>query len=513
MRAPRVTPARFSPRDFARIGYAGVGCALALVGAAASSADAQALGTFTWQLQPYCNVVTVNVIQQGAVYTIDGYDDQCGAPQRAPLTGVATPNPDGTIGFGLNVVTAPGGRGVQIEARIALPAGSGPWTDSAGNSGTFALAARTGGNPRPAAAATVPSAIHLLADGGLLAGGTFGTGAIPATGSGARMMWHPRKSAFRAGTAQLSEWDDANIGVYSTAFGNGTTASGDSSTAMGIQTKAIGFGSTAFGASSTATGSYSVAGGYNTKANGTASTAFGVNTMATGAQSTALGSISWASGAYSTAMGYFNLASGDVSTALGDSTIAAGYGATTMGALAQATAAAPGSFVFGDRSTIGQGNGLVTSISPNQFLVRAAGGTVFWSTAATTYPTSPGVILFSGDSSWSSLSDVNAKENFRDLAHDDVLARIAAMPVREWNYKAQDQAIRHLGPTAQDFHAAFGLGQDERRISTLDADGVALAGIQALEARTRADHDTLQRENEALRARLARLEQLLIDRK
>ena len=202
-----------------------------------------------------------------------------------------------------------------------------------------------------------------------------------------------------------------------------------------------------------------------------------------------------------------------MSTALGDSTIAAGYGATTMGALAQATAAAPGSFVFGDRSTIGQGNGLVTSISPNQFLVRAAGGTVFWSTAATTYPTSPGVILFSGDSSWSSLSDVNAKENFRDLAHDDVLARIAAMPVREWNYKAQDQAIRHLGPTAQDFHAAFGLGQDERRISTLDADGVALAGIQALEARTRADHDTLQRENEALRARLARLEQLLIDRK
>ena len=78
------------------------------------------LGTFRWQLQPFCNVVTVNVIQQGAVYTVDGHDDQCGAPQRAPLVGLATPNPDGSIGLGLHVVTVPGGRGVHIDARISL---------------------------------------------------------------------------------------------------------------------------------------------------------------------------------------------------------------------------------------------------------------------------------------------------------------------------------------------------------------------------------------------------------
>jgi hypothetical protein len=77
-------------------------------------------------------VITVNVIQQGAVYTLDGYDDQCGAPQRAPLVGLATPNPDGTIGLGLNVVTVPGGRGIQIDARISLATLAGPWTDSAG---------------------------------------------------------------------------------------------------------------------------------------------------------------------------------------------------------------------------------------------------------------------------------------------------------------------------------------------------------------------------------------------
>ena len=62
----------------------------------------------------------------------------------------------------------------------------------------------------------------------------------------------------------------------------------------------------------------------------------------------------------------------------------------------------------------------------------------------------------------------------------DVLAKIAGMPIREWNYKAQDAAVRHVGPTAQDFHAAFGLGEDPLRISTIDADGIALAAVKAL---------------------------------
>ena len=72
------------------------------------------------------------------------------------------------------------------------------------------------------------------------------------------------------------------------------------------------------------------------------------------------------------------------------------------------------------------------------------------------------------------------------------------MPVREWNYVSQDPGIRHLGPTAQDFRAAFGLGDFPLRINTTDADGVALAGVRALEARTRA----LQAEVEILRQRL-----------
>jgi hypothetical protein len=117
---------------------------------------AQSLGSFSWQLQPFCNNLTVNVTQQGALFTVDGYDDQCGAPQRAPLAGVATQNPDGTIGFGLHIVTVPGGRGVDVDARISLGSLSGPWSDSAGNAGVFAFNARTAGSPRPLP--TIPAA-------------------------------------------------------------------------------------------------------------------------------------------------------------------------------------------------------------------------------------------------------------------------------------------------------------------------------------------------------------------
>ena len=138
--------------------------ALAVLAAhAAVRAQGGALGMFRWQLQPFCNVVTVNVAAQGGVFTVDGFDDQCGAPQRAPLVGLATPNPDGSIGLGLHVVTSPDGRGLDIAARIDLATLGGPWSDSAGNTGSFVFNAAAGGPPRPAPmiplAALAPGAI------------------------------------------------------------------------------------------------------------------------------------------------------------------------------------------------------------------------------------------------------------------------------------------------------------------------------------------------------------------
>jgi hypothetical protein len=80
---------------------------------------------------------------------------------------------------------------------------------------------------------------------------------------------------------------------------------------------------------------------------------------------------------------------------------------------------------------------------------------------------------------WANASDRDLKENFEPVHPAAVLAQVLALPIARWNYK-QDTAARHLGPMAQDFRAAFGLGGDDKAIATVDADGVALAAIQGL---------------------------------
>lgn len=107
-----------------------------------SVGSTQPLGTYRWQLQPYCNIVTLAVVQQGGQYQLDGQDDQCGATVRASVVGLAYPNPDGSIGFGLTIVTAPGATPVHVNAAIAIASLSGSWRDSAGNTGTFVVPVR-----------------------------------------------------------------------------------------------------------------------------------------------------------------------------------------------------------------------------------------------------------------------------------------------------------------------------------------------------------------------------------
>lgn len=81
---------------------------------------------------------------------------------------------------------------------------------------------------------------------------------------------------------------------------------------------------------------------------------------------------------------------------------------------------------------------------------------------------------------WTNASDRNLKENFAPIDNATVLAKINAMPIEKWNYKSEGKNVLHLGPVAQDFYAAFGLGQDDKHISTVDEGGVALAAIQEL---------------------------------
>jgi hypothetical protein len=131
-----------------RTGFAVV--VLALLSIAAPS-YAQTIGTFRWQLQPYCNVLTLTVTQQGSNYTLDGTDDRCGGGnQPGSAVGLAYLTPLGLIGFGITSVL-PNGTPLHIESTISFTNLSGTWRDSAGNSGTlvFTAGAPVAGAPRP----------------------------------------------------------------------------------------------------------------------------------------------------------------------------------------------------------------------------------------------------------------------------------------------------------------------------------------------------------------------------
>jgi hypothetical protein len=77
------------------------------------------------------------------------------------------------------------------------------------------------------------------------------------------------------------------------------------------------------------------------------------------------------------------------------------------------------------------------------------------------------------------VSDRNEKEGFTAVDARSVLDKVAHLPISEWRYKSQTDA-RHIGPVAQDFYDAFGLGRDDKHITSVDADGVALAAIKGL---------------------------------
>jgi trimeric autotransporter adhesin len=154
-------------------------------------------------------------------------------------------------------------------------------------------------------------------------------------------------------------------------------------------------------------------------------------------------------------------------------TIPGGYGNIVDGeggfAAGEYAMAGQGCFVWSD------GSNSTSSTTNEQFMARASGGFVFY-----TSPYNAGAELPAGSGSWAPLSDRNAKENFEPVNPLSVLAKVAALPVTTWNYKAQAQSIRHIGPMAQDFYAAFEVGENDTHIPTIDEEGVALAAIKGL---------------------------------
>lgn len=108
-------------------------------------------------------------------------------------------------------------------------------------------------------------------------------------------------------------------------------------------------------------------------------------------------------------------------------------------------------------------------------------------------------------SSMCPISDRDRKREFAPVDVNAVLERVASLPITTWSYKHEDRSIRHIGPMAQDFKAAFEVGASDRMIFQIDADGVSLAAVQALHQRVQ----TLDAENESLRDTVAALERRL----
>ena len=155
-------------------------------------------------------------------------------------------------------------------------------------------------------------------DGGILAKGIIGSGSTLSTsGEGTRLIWYPKKAAFRAGYANSTQWDDANIGNFSMATGGSSIASGFYSTAMGEYTMASGRSATAMGTYAIASSDYSTAMGYSTVASSDHAMAMGHNNIASGFNSTAMGFYTTASGQYSTSMGGYTTAGSSHSVAMG----------------------------------------------------------------------------------------------------------------------------------------------------------------------------------------------------
>jgi hypothetical protein len=310
------------------------------------------------------------------------------------------------------------------------------------------------------------------------------------------------------------------------------------------------------GHSTTASGADSTAMGYASTASGAMSVAMGNNSVASGHSAVAMGAFNKAAGDGSTALGSNSFATGSSATAIGELTEASAMNSFATGSRAKATHM--GAFVWADASSFDD----FVSTSPNEFALRARGGMRVEGGSSYGIALNPAdrplitrghdpftsgnnsgagrwglfmephtlvagipaianktfrVWSYNADSTmnrellrvdqagsvtattFNPTSDRDAKENFSGIDPQAVLEKVAALPISRWNFK-QDPAAEHLGPMAQDFHEAFGLGTDNKHIATVDADGVALAAIQGLNRKLEEKNAALEREVAGLKA-------------
>jgi hypothetical protein len=266
---------------------------------------------------------------------------------------------------------------------------------------------------------------------------------------------------------RLSTVDGATGGKISGSLATGANQamSGGSNFLAGDSNTASGYASSVTaGISNTAEGPYSVvSGGRGNSSEGTdAVIVGGSDNVASGARSFI------GAGIENLAMGANSMICGGwANEAAGSYSFAGGH---------HAKASESRTFVWNGNSSFAVADSQ-RSDGAGSVTMRAPGGYRFFSGSGTT---TTGAALPVGSGSWSSMSDRNAKENLVAVDGEELLARLSLVPISKWNYSTQDDAICHIGPMAQDFYAAFGVGESDTHISNVDADGVALAAIQEL---------------------------------
>jgi len=99
---------------------------------------------------------------------------------------------------------------------------------------------------------------------------------------------------------------------------------------------------------------------------------------------------------------------------------------------------------------------------------------------------------------WTNASDANLKENFQPVDGEEILDKIDQLKISQWNYKNESDEVTHIGPTAQDFKATFGVGENDKSISTIDPSGIALVAVKEL-----------RKENQELKSQVAELKKMV----
>jgi hypothetical protein len=322
-------------------------------------------------------------------------------------------------------------------------------------------------------------------------------------------------SVIGGGFGNLAEGSHATVGGGMTnaasevnatvGGGSGNTASERHTTVSGGSiNKASGFASSIGGGTyNKAGGTYSaVGGGISNTASGMESTVCGgagnvasgegagisggMSNRATGSYCTIAGGRANAAGrevydskglAYATVGGGMeNVASGSFSAVPGGSqNLAAGDYSVAAGHRAKVDASHEGVFLFADH----HGKDF-SSAAPNEFAVRSSGGVRFVTGTDTGGQPTAGVRIPPGGGAWETLSDRFSKTALSTVNGQEILEQLEMLPIQIWSYRAEHPQVRHIGPTGQDFHEIFQLGKDDRFISTVDADGIALAAVQGL---------------------------------